>query len=209
MAVTGQMLVLFIVIHMLGNSAIYAGGLNAYAERLHSLPALVWTFRLVMLTMFSLHIYFGIELYLENRKAKPEQYAVKKDLRTTFAAKNMVWTGLLTGVFLVYHLLHFTIQIIHPESAALSNSDASGLPDVSGMVVQSFQDAGVSAVYVFAVTALFLHLSHGIQSSFQSMGISSERTLPVIIKTGAISALVLFIGYVSIPVLIYIGLVKG
>lgn len=209
MAVTGQILVLFIIIHMIGNSAIYAGGLNAYADRLHALPFLIWISRLLMLTVLSFHVIFGIDLYMENRKAKPEEYAIRSDLRATFASKNMVWTGVLTGGFLVYHLLHFTLQVVHPEFAALRNADASGRPDVTLMVIQSFQDTAISSVYVFAVAGLFLHLSHGIQSSFQSLGISSERTLPVIIKTGAVAALVLFLGYVSIPVLIYLGLMKG
>ncbi len=209
MAITGQMLVLFIVIHMIGNSAIYVGGLNAYADRVHALPLLVWIFRLVMLMIFSLHIMIGIELYLENRKAKPEGYAVKQDLRATFASKNMLWTGLLTGAFLVYHLLHFTFQVINPEIAALRIHDAAGRPDVSGMVLQSFQNPAVSSVYIFAVIMLSLHLSHGIQSSFQTLGISNERTLPGIIKTGSVAALVLFLGYVSIPLLIFIGVMKG
>jgi len=209
MAITGKVLVLFIIVHMIGNLSIYFGGLNAYADHLHALPLLVWIFRLVMLTVFLFHIITGVDLYLENRQAKPDEYAIRKDLRATFASKNMIWTGLVTGVFLVYHLLHFTFRITSPEITAFRIQDAAGRPDVAGMVRQGFQHTAVSAIYVFAVAALFLHLSHGIQSAFQSLGISSERTLPVIVKTGAVAALVLFLGYVSIPVLIYFGLVKG
>ncbi len=123
MAVTGQVMVLFIIAHALGNSTIYFNWLNAYAEHLHDLPPLVWLYRIIMLTLFSVHVIIGIQLYLENRAAKPKAYAVQKRLSTTFAGKTMIWTGLLIASFLVYHLLHFTIQVINPEISAGANSD--------------------------------------------------------------------------------------
>ena len=209
MSVSGLAMVLFAVIHVIGNSTIFFGGLNAYAEKLHSLPALVWMTRLIMVTMFSVHIFFGIQLTLANFKSKPEGYAVKKSLSTTFAGKNMIWTGLVIGTFLVYHLLHFTIQVINPGVAANIVSDTLGRPDVSGMVVYSFRKAAVSLTYVLAMTALVLHLTHGIQSSFQTLGLTSERTQPVIIKTGAILAFILFLGYVLVPILVFAGIMNG
>ncbi len=90
MAVTGLMLVCFITVHLLGNLSVFAGadGINAYAKHLHDLGPLVWVFRLVMLGLFAVHITFGIQLYLENKAATPEQYAVQKTLVTTFFCKN-------------------------------------------------------------------------------------------------------------------------
>jgi succinate dehydrogenase / fumarate reductase, cytochrome b subunit len=108
MAVTGFMLVGFLCMHLFGNSLIYLGWINAYGERLHSMPAVVWAFRLVMLLVFAVHIYFGITLTLENNAARPQQYAVKKELRANIAGKTMIWTGLLVAAFVVYHILHFT-----------------------------------------------------------------------------------------------------
>jgi succinate dehydrogenase / fumarate reductase cytochrome b subunit len=155
------------------------------------------------------HIFFGIQLTLANSKSKPDGYAVKKSLSTTFAGKNMIWTGLVIGMFLVYHLLHFTIQIINPGVSANIVSDTLGRPDVSGMVVYSFRKAAVSLTYVLAMTAIVLHLTHGIQSSFQTLGLTSERTQPVIIKTGAILAFILFLGYVLVPILVFAGIMNG
>ncbi len=209
MSVSGLIMFLFVIIHVIGNSTIFFDSLNAYAETLHSLPALVWMTRLIMGTMFSVHIFFGIQMTLVNFESKPDEYAVKKSLSTTFAGKNMIWTGLITGMFIMYHLLHFTIQVINPGISASIVSDTLGRPDVTGMVVSSFKTGAISLTYVLAMSALVLHLAHGIQSSFQTLGLASERTLPVIIKTGAVLAFILFLGYVSVPILVFAGIMNG
>lgn len=208
MAVTGQMMILFVIIHLLGNTTIYFNNLNAYAAALHALPVLLWMIRLFMVAMLCLHIYFGIVVTLENKKAKPQSYAVTNHLSTTFAGRNMIWTGALIGAFLVYHLLHFTIQVIDPAVSAINNTDALGRPDVLMMVVRSFQDMGIASLYVTSVAGLLLHLSHGIQSSFQTWGLNNDRTLPVFVKAGTITAVILFLGYAAIPVVIVAGLLK-
>src|SRR5208282_4561262 len=96
MSVTGFLMIGFVAVHLLGNSSLYHGpdGINAYAKALHRFPALVWAFRLTLLAMFSLHVFYGIQLALANRAAKPQGYAVNGNLQTTFAARNMIWTGL-------------------------------------------------------------------------------------------------------------------
>jgi succinate dehydrogenase / fumarate reductase cytochrome b subunit len=121
----------------------------------------------------------------------------------------MIWTGLITGAFLIYHLLHFTIQVIDPAASAGINADAMGRPDVAGMVITGFQNFFIALIYVAAMVALLMHLIHGIQSSFQTLGMNNDRTLPAIIKTGSFAAIILFLGYVSIPVIIFLGLMKG
>lgn len=209
MAVTGQLMIIFIIVHVLGNATIFTGGLNAYAAKLHSLPLLLLTTRLGMLVLFSIHVFFGIRLYLENRAAKPEAYMVRKNLSATFASRTMVWTGLVIGAFLVFHLLHFTFQVIRPMESARLNADALGRPDVAAMVISGFQSFAISSLYIIAMGALVLHLAHGIQSSFQSFGLNDEFTLPVIAKAGTVTAVVLFLGYISIPVIILLGIVKG
>jgi len=164
--------------------------------------------RLFMVAMLCLHIYFGIVVTLENRKAKPETYAVTNHLSNTFSGRNMIWSGSLIGAFLVYHLLHFTFQIIDPAVSAINNPDFLGRPDVLMMVVRSFQDAGIASLYVTSTAGLLLHLSHGIQSSFQTWGLNNDRTLPLFIKAGTTMAVILFLGYAVIPVVIVLGLVK-
>jgi succinate dehydrogenase / fumarate reductase cytochrome b subunit len=211
MAISGLVMVLFVVAHVLGNSSIFAGpnGINAYAMKLHELGPFVWVYRLVMIIFFSLHVFYGIQLTLENGKAKPRGYAVKKNLSATFAGKNMIWTGSIIGVFLVYHLLHFTVQVTNPELSAGRNLDAAGRPDVFHMVVLSFQRAFIASIYVGAMIALALHLVHGIQSFFQTLGLNNDRTFPVIIKSGTFAAVIIFLGYIAIPIIILVGILKG
>ncbi len=208
MAFTGQMMLLFVIIHLLGNTTIYFSNLNAYAAALHALPVLLWMIRLFMAAMLCLHVYFGIVVTLENKKAKPESYAVTNHLSNTFAGRNMIWTGSLIGAFLVYHLLHFTFQIIDPAVSAIHNTDSLGRPDVLMMVVRSFHDSGIVSLYVTSVAGLLLHLSHGIQSSFQTWGLNNDRTLPVFVTAGTTTAVVLFLGYAAIPVSILMGILK-
>jgi succinate dehydrogenase / fumarate reductase, cytochrome b subunit len=116
-AMTGTLMILFVIFHAIGNSTIYFHWLNAYAEHLHALPPLIWIYRIFMLLVLSVHVFFSMQLTLENHAAKPQAYALKKNLRATFASKNMIWTGMIIAVYLVYHLLHFTIRII-PELSA-------------------------------------------------------------------------------------------
>jgi succinate dehydrogenase / fumarate reductase cytochrome b subunit len=208
MAITGQMMILFVVIHVLGNTTIYFGTLNAYAAALHALPFLLWATRLFMFSMLCLHVWLGIVITLENRKAKPQTYSVTNHLSATFAGKNMIWTGTMIAAFLVYHLLHFTVQVLMPQSSALRNPDALGRPDVFMMVVQSFRQASIAAVYVLSVAALLLHLMHGIQSSFQTWGTNNERTMPFVRGGGTLAAVLLFLGYAAIPVVIVAGMLK-
>ena len=208
-SITGVLMVLFVVFHALGNSTIYFHWINTYSEHLHALPALIWAYRVFMLTVLSVHVFFTIQLTLENNEAKPLAYVCKRNLSATFASKNMIWTGTAIAIYLVYHLLHFTVQVINPEFAAMQHADALGRPDVYEMVVGNFQNFFTSLIYIFAMAALALHLTHGIQSLFQTLGLNNEKTMPPIITAGAITALVLSLLYISIPVLVLAGILKG
>lgn len=210
MSVSGMMMVMFVTVHLLGNSSIFAGtdGINVYAEKLRGLGPFVWLFRIIMIAVFSIHIFFGIWLTLENKSAKPETYKVKKDLSVSFASKNMVWTGLIIGAFLIYHLLHFTFHINAPGISSGIHLDATGRHDVFGMVVMSFRNLIISLIYILSMVALFLHLSHGIQSFFQTLGLNSDRTFPLIIKGGKLAAAMIFLGFISIPLVIFFGILR-
>ncbi|MBI5657643.1 MAG: succinate dehydrogenase cytochrome b subunit [Geobacter sp.] len=207
MAITGQLMVLFVVVHLLGNSSIYIGadGINAYAKHLHDLGPLVWVFRLAMLSLLSVHVLFGIQLTLENSAASPQAYAVKNYRKATFASDNMIWTGLLILVFLVYHLMQFTARVT-PD--IVQGVDTAGRYDVFTMVLTSFQKGGIAFIYVAAMVVLFLHLSHGIQSFFQTVGWNNDKTLPVITKLAKVVAVVFLVGYSSIPVFILTGILS-
>jgi len=210
MGITGLILLLFVCVHLLGNSSVFVGadGINAYAKHLHDLGPLVWLFRLVMLIVIGIHIALGVQLTLENQAARPQAYSVKESLRATFSSKTMIISGLVLLAFIIYHLLHFTVQIVTPFSAK-EHLDALGRPDVFTMVVMSFKHLFITLVYVVGMVFLFLHLGHGVQSFFQTMGLTNDKTFPGIGVFGKAVAFVLLLGYVSIPLLIIIGAVNG
>lgn len=206
MAVTGIAMVVFVIVHMIGNLTIFAGpaAINGYAEKLHQLVPLLWTFRVFLLAIFITHIVTGVTLYLQNRKAKPETYACKKSLKASFTGETMIWTGLLLGAFVIYHLLHFTVRVTNPDISHFT--DAFGRSDVFTMVALSFRILPVALAYIFSMVILLLHLYHGIQSFFQSLGLSSAKTLPVFEITGRTAAFILMSGFASIPVVFMFGL---
>lgn len=205
MAATGCILFGFVVAHLLGNLSVYLGadGINAYARHLHQLEPLLWVFRLGLLGAVALHVLFGITLTLENRSARPVAYKRKKHLRSSLAGRTMIYSGLLLGTFIIFHLLHFTFRAIGPQIVMLDGD----LPNVFRMVVDSFSQAGYALAYVVAMTVLFFHISHGFASLFQTSGINNDATLPWLGRLSRAVAVMLAAGFVSIPVLIFFGLV--
>jgi len=205
MAATGVLMVLFVVVHLLGNSSIFVGpdGINAYAAKLHSLGPLVWIFRAVMLALLLVHVWFGITLTLENSAANPSKYAVSKKLKATFSSETMIWTGLVLLAFIVWHLLQFTVRVT-PD--IVKGVDAQGRYDVFTMVLNSFQHTWIALLYVAAMITLFLHLSHGIQSFFQTLGLSNDRTLPTYNALGKVISVIFLVGYCAVPVTILAGI---
>jgi succinate dehydrogenase / fumarate reductase, cytochrome b subunit len=203
MSITGQLLIIFVLIHLIGNSTIYMGLLNAYAEHLHALPPLVWAFRLFMLCAVSVHICYGVMLTLENWAANPGAYAVKRHLKASFAGENMIWTGALIACFIIYHLFQFTVKAT-PD--VVVSMDALNRVDVYKMVVTSFGHPLISLAYAIAMVMLFLHLSHGIPSFLQTMGWNNEKTIPVFGTGGKVVAAFLMLAYISIPAVILAGL---
>ncbi len=209
MAVTGAMLIAFVCVHLLGNSSLFFGSaaINAYAQKLHSLGPVVWIFRLVMLGVFAVHIFFGIQLTLENKAATPDKNVEVKRLKTGFAAESMVVSGLLLALFVVYHLLHFTVRVTNPE-IYVPIEGGHGMVDVFVMMTMGFQQVLPVLIYVFGMILLFLHVSHGFQSMFQTYGLSNDRTLPVMVNFSKLFGVVLLVGYASIPLLIIFGIVR-
>jgi succinate dehydrogenase / fumarate reductase cytochrome b subunit len=208
MAVTGIVLVGFVCVHLLGNSSMFFGAdaINAYAQKLHSLGPFVWVFRLVMLVAFALHIAFGIQLTLENKAATPEANVQVKRLKTGFGAETMIVSGLVMLAFVIYHLLHFTVRVTNPEIYVPLGDH--GMVDVYFMVVNGFKSVLPVIVYLAGMLFLFLHVSHGFQSLFQTLGLSNDKSLPA---TGMVSKLVgfvLLLGYIAIPLSIVFGCIK-
>jgi succinate dehydrogenase cytochrome b subunit len=206
MAVTGLLMVLFVVGHLLGNLSIFAGpnGINAYAEHLHQLAPLVWTTRIIMGVAVVVHVILAIQVTLENQAAKPIKYQAQRYLKATFAGRTMIWTGLILGAFIVYHLLQFTIRV---TPNLVLGQDLLGRFDVFGMVVSDFRVGLIALVYVVGMVGLFLHLRHGIQSTFQTLGLSNAVLLPRYGALGKVLSGIFLVGFVAIPVAIFVGIV--
>lgn len=208
MALTGLMLSGFIVGHLLGNLTIFFGPdlINSYAHHLMELKPLLWFARITLLGLITIHILTAICLTLKNRKARPVAYDKKENQTTSVGARTMAMTGTVILAFIIFHLMHFTFRVTHPE---ISNSlDEHGHRDVFKMVVMSFQRPELAFGYVAALTLLFLHLSHGLWSLFQSLGLLGERTLPVAKKISCAAAWILYLAYISIPLTCYFGIIK-
>jgi succinate dehydrogenase / fumarate reductase cytochrome b subunit len=208
MAMTGLVLFVFVIGHMAGNLQIFLGAepINAYALFLKSKPGLLWTARLSLLLVAVLHIVSALELARENRAARPVPYELGKPTRASFASRTILASGLIVLAFIVYHLMHFTIGAVNHQLLELE--DSSGRHDVYRMMVTGFSNPLVSALYMLSMGLLCLHLSHGVTSMFQSVGLKNEKYATAIDRFAKISALVIFIGNSSIPVAILAGWVK-
>ena len=209
MAVTGILLVLFVLGHMVGNLQVFAGRdkLNDYAEFLQGLGVGLWVIRLGLLAVFAAHIVAALKVVQRTKAARPVPYAVRKDQVTTFAARTMLVSGVLVLLFTVYHLLHFTTGTIDP-AGAYGLHDEAGRHDVYGMVVAGFSHLPTVCIYVIAQVVLALHLSHGVGSLMQTLGLRSARNQRCAALAGPVLAAVVLVGNLSIPLAVLAGIVE-
>lgn len=207
-AISGLILFGFVVGHLLGNLQIFIGPnqINAYADKLRHLGVLLWAVRLFLLAALILHIVITIKLARENRKARPVRYTYEDTVEATAASRTMMISGMGLFAFIVYHLMHFSFFITHPGYAYLK--DSLGRHDVYSMMVLGFQGRLVSAVYVVAIAALSFHLSHGASSWAQSLGWSDERWIGFWKRFGNVAAILIFAGYVSIPMAVLMNFLR-
>lgn len=208
MAVSGFVALTFVIGHMIGNLQMFIGQgqINEYAVKLRALGPLLWLIRGSLFIIILIHIYKGIQLKLENWSARPETYAFKDTVQASLASRTMFWTGLIILAFVAYHLMHFTLLWLNPDYHTLV--DPQGRHDVYSMVIMGFSNIFVSAFYIIAVGLLCWHLSHGIASMFQSIGWMSDKNRAMLGKIGWTISILLFLGYVSIPLSVLAGLLR-
>jgi succinate dehydrogenase / fumarate reductase cytochrome b subunit len=208
MAISGFVLFLYVIVHMLGNLQVYLGpeALNAYAHFLKSKPGLLWTARIVLLVLTIVHIVTALQLASENRGARPVRYSTGKPTAASLASRTMVISGIILFAFIVYHLMHFTVGVTDPEYLRLR--DPAGNQDVYQMVVLGFSNPWVSAFYILSMGLLCLHLSHGVGAMFQSLGLRNKANVNAVLTFARVSAVIIFLGNCSIPISILAGLVK-
>lgn len=203
MAVTGYILFIFIVGHLLGNLQIYAGpaAINGYGRFLHSVPELLWIARAILIIAVGLHIWAAVVLGTHKVKARPVGYARKQNADSTYSSRTMYWSGPILLAFVVYHLLNLTAGVSHPGGKFIYMDDYHN-------VVSGFQVWYISASYIFSMILLGLHLRHGFWSMFQSVGINHPRHTPILKKAALVLSLMISLGYISIPVNVLLGVLR-
>ena len=199
MAVTGLVMVLYLITHVLANLLVFDGPdrINRYAAILHATGALLWGARIVLLVAVVLHIVAATQLTLRSRAARPDGYAKGRDPQvSTFAARTLRWGGVLILVFLIYHILHFTLGTAHPQFIELNPYNN---------VTTGFRNPWVAAFYLLAMAAVGLHLYHGVWSSGRSLGLSQPSPRPLRRQLALVLAILVWLGFTAIVVAGYLG----
>jgi succinate dehydrogenase / fumarate reductase cytochrome b subunit len=213
MAVTGFFMFLFVIGHLAGNLQIFGGPemINRYGHFLQSNLELVWPARIILLVFLVLHIWSASKLSVENKAARPVGYTVYQPIGSSYASRTMLMSGIIVFVFIIYHLLHYTVQLQYINLTGknfVTFMDPEKRHDIYKMMVVGFSNGWVSAFYILGIGLLCLHLSHGASSMFQSMGWKNEAYRRLLDKLSIIAAVLIFLGYVSIPIAILCGFGK-
>lgn len=225
MAVTGLVLIGFVIGHLVGNLQVFQDPdhINGYAQFLRQLGPLLWVARIGLLVAAVIHIWAATVLTLENKKARGgEPYGVKHTIRATLASRTMRLTGYVVLAFVIYHLAHFTWGLA--QSATYKDNlkhytmqheyRVAGFPvidagtevhDVHSMVILGFQQPLVAAFYIVAVGLLSFHLLHGFDSMFQTLGVRSTRWSGGLRKACVLFCVLYFLGNLAIPGAVLIG----
>jgi succinate dehydrogenase / fumarate reductase cytochrome b subunit len=208
MALSGLGLVIYVIFHMLGNLQVFEGShaLNGYGAFLRDMPILLWTARIGLLSLAILHIVLATRLTLRNHRARPVAYAVREYRQASFASRTMTASGLVLLLFIIFHLLHLTANVIDPSSA--DRLDADGHRDVYGKIVHAFQNPFIVALYLAGQLGLGLHLNHAVISSLQTLGFEHAAFNRFFKAAGPAVALAVVLGNVAIILAVFLGIVR-
>jgi len=228
MAITGLILVGFITGHLVGNLQIFLhpDRINGYAHFLQALGPALWLVRLVLLASTVIHVWAAVTLTIESRIARgPEKYGVSKWLNATIASRYMRMTGVVVAAFIVYHIAHFTLGTAQPSTfkgelpkwTMTEDAREFGVPlaakgdvvdDVYSMVYLGFSNPVVSLFYIIAIGLLAVHILHGVDSLFQTLGLRNHKWGCCLRRAVALYCALYFLGSLAIPGAILSGLVK-
>ncbi len=228
MAVSGVVLILFVVGHLVGNLQVFEDPdrINGYAHFLQSLGPTLWAARIFLLVCVSLHIWAATVLALESRRARgDEPYAVKRWIRATVASRTMRWTGYIVLAFILYHLAQFTVGVAQPASfkeniphytmrgdyhilGFTAVPAGTEVLDVRSMMIRGFSNPLVSIFYIVAIGLLSLHLLHGGESLFQTLGWRNHRWERGLRAVVTVLCAAYFLGNLAIPGSVLLGMLK-
>jgi succinate dehydrogenase / fumarate reductase cytochrome b subunit len=231
MALTGLVLVGFVMGHMLGNLQIFLGAdaINAYAYKLHEvLPgSALWAVRLFLLASVVIHVWAAVTLTLDNRRARPVGYDSERRIQASYSSRTMRMSGVILLAFIFFHLAHFTartvpgmqyeapgvmaeteVPLVKKGEAVLKNGEVVMTFNVNDMMVSGFQVWWVSAFYILATGLLCMHLTHGVSSMFQTVGLRNALWRKRLDKLALTYGWVVFLGFAIIPIAVMSGILE-
>lgn len=214
MAATGLAFYGWLLLHLAGNLGVFGGPAteNTYAHFLKGNPEILWAQRLVWMLLFPIHVISGIRLATLNKAARPQPYASPRSWRqATLASRTMLISGLVVLAFFIFHLGHFTWGGWLNDHFAYGPdyNEASGPANVYGMVVGEFGRWPIALIYVVGVSLIGFHLSHGLWSGVQSLGLNGKKWTPFAQKAGLVLAIITALGFALIPISIVTGLISS
>src|SRR3954467_4000946 len=207
MAVSGIIMVLFLIAHMVGNLHVfqgaasfndYSGWLRTFGEPALPPRTLLTIIEIVLVVLVIAHMWAAISLWRQAKRARPEAYVTKKSVVQTYAARTMRWGGVIIALFVIYHLLDLTFGAANPAGVDATPYDR---------LVASFQNPVATTVYVVALILLGMHLRHGIWSAMQTLGQSNRRRERTISAFAIVFSILLIAGYLVVPAAVVFGLV--
>ena len=207
---TGIALLLFLPGHMIGNLLLFAGkdAINEYALWLHNLGhgGAVWIARIGLLAALVVHVLLTIQLTARNRAVR-QKYSHPATNRASRSSRMMIWSGLTILAFIIYHISHFTVRIGNDYNGTAYLTSLPGhegdVHNVHKMIIDGFSHTGNTVFYMIAITILCSHLSHGFASVFQTLGLRSRKSELLIARAGWAYALLIWVGFLSIPVAVF------
>lgn len=207
MALTGAFLWVFLCGHLAGNLLLYVGRdtFNNYAATLHHTPLLLWSVRVGMIVCLPVHFLTSIRTTMMNRAARPQDYAYANNAPARAAATTMILSGLVVVAFVCYHLAHFTLRVTGPQPGAVT---AAGENDAFSMVLAGFTNPLIAGFYVLGVGLLAMHLSHGLYSMFQHLGLWGKKWTPWLKNASLVVGYGMCAAFASLPLAVFMGVVK-
>ena len=204
MAITGLFLCSFLIIHFLGNIALFTNPVqfNEYTRFMSSNP-IIRVMEIVLVLGFLTHIIDAIILTRANKKAQPVKYAMNKN-KSSWYSRNMGLTGTIILVFLILHLQSFWYEYKFGEVLMTVDSNGDEIKDMFTIVKTAFSEWWYSAIYILAMILLGSHLNHGFQSAFQSVGLRHKKYTPIIKMLGTGFSISITIGFISFPIYFFI-----
>ena len=209
MAVSGLVFIGYLLLHMYGNLKVFAGhdAFNEYAHHLRTfgepmLPpsGLLWVVRLVLVVALVVHVSSFVALARRARAARSQKYVVKRNVASSLSSRTMRWGGVALLIFIVWHLIHFTIGKVNP--------DGGPTDDPYNLLVDSFSLWWMTIIYLLALVALALHLHHGTWSALQTLGLTGTARARIRAKRlGVVIAVLVAGGFALVPLSVLVGIV--